>query len=327
MYRIGIDFGGTNIAVGIVNEKLEVLYKSSLPTLKDQRSVDEMVSDMATLCLKMVDKMGITLDMVAGIGIASPGVVNSKTGVVEYYCGMNLENYPMAAILSEKLGGFSPIYMENDANAAALGEVLAGAAAGARNALMITLGTGVGGGIIIDGKIYDGFNFAAAELGHTVIEKDGVLCNCGRRGCWEKYSSATGLIRMTKEEMEKCPDSKMWEIAPTLDAVDGKTSYDAAKSGDEAAKRVVTKYQDYLAVGLANMVNVFQPEILCIGGGVCGQGDTLLLPVNEQVMKEQYARTSKNKTKLVIAALGNNAGIVGAAALGYDFKKSEEEPA
>jgi glucokinase len=327
MYRIGIDFGGTNIAVGIVNEKLEVLYKSSLPTLKDQRSVDEMVSDMATLCLKMVDKMGITLDMVAGIGIASPGVVNSKTGVVEYYCGMNLENYPMAAILSEKLGGFSPIYMENDANAAALGEVLAGAAAGARNALMITLGTGVGGGIIIDGKIYDGFNFAAAELGHTVIEKDGVLCNCGRRGCWEKYSSATGLIRMTKEEMEKCPDSKMWEIAPTLDAVDGKTSYDAAKSGDEAAKRVVAKYQDYLAVGLANMVNVFQPEILCIGGGVCGQGDTLLLPVNEQVMKEQYARTSKNKTKLVIAALGNNAGIVGAAALGYDFKKSEEEPA
>ena len=327
MYRIGIDFGGTNIAVGIVNEKLEVLYKSSLPTLKDQRSVDEVVSDMATLCLKMVDKMGITLDMVAGIGIASPGVVNSKTGVVEYYCGMNLENYPMAAILSEKLGGFSPIYMENDANAAALGEVLAGAAAGARNALMITLGKGVGGGIIIDGKIYDGFNFAAAELGHTVIEKDGVLCNCGRRGCWEKYSSATGLIRMTKEEMEKCPDSKMWEIAPTLDAVDGKTSYDAAKSGDEAAKRVVAKYQDYLAVGLANMVNVFQPEILCIGGGVCGQGDTLLLPVNEQVMKEQYARTSKNKTKLVIAALGNNAGIVGAAALGYDFKKSEEEPA
>ena len=316
MYRIGIDFGGTNIAVGIVNEKLEVLYKSSLPTLKDQRSVDEMVSDMATLCLKMVDKMGITLDMVAGIGIASPGVVNSKTGVVEYYCGMNLENYPMAAILSEKLGGFSPIYMENDAKAAALGEVLAGAAAGARNALMITLGTGVGGGIIIDGKIYDGFNFAAAELGHTVIEKDGVLCNCGRRGCWEKYSSATGLIRMTKEEMERCPDSAMWKNAPTLKEVNGLTSYEAAKAGDEAAKRVVAKYQDYLACGLANMVNIFQPEVLCIGGGVCGQGDNLLLPVNEQVMAEQYAKTSAKKTKLVIATLGNNAGIVGAAALG-----------
>ena len=278
MYRIGIDFGGTNIAVGIVNEKLEVLYKSSLPTKKDLRSVDEMVADMATLCLKMVDKIGITLDMVDAIGIASPGVVNALTGVVEYYCGMHLENYPMARILSEKLGGFSPIYMENDANAAALGEVLAGAAKGAKNALMITLGTGVGGGIVIDGKIYDGFNFAAAELGHTVIEKDGVLCNCGRRGCWEKYSSATGLIRMTKEEMEACPDSAMWKIAPSLDLVDGKTSYDGAKAGDEAAKRVVAKYQDYLATGLANMVNIFQPEVLCIGGGVCGQGDPLLLP-------------------------------------------------
>ncbi len=325
MYRIGIDFGGTNIAVGIVNEKLEVLYKSSLPTKKDERSVDEMVSDMATLCLKMVDKTGISLDQVASIGIASPGVVNSKIGVVEYYCGMNMVHYPMAAILSEKLGGFAPIYMENDANAAALGEVLAGAAKGANHALMITLGTGVGGGIVIDGKIYDGFNFAAAELGHTVIEKDGVLCNCGRRGCWEKYSSATGLIRMTKEEMEKCPDSEMWKIAPTLEEVDGRTSYEAAKAGDEAAKRVVAKYQDYLATGLANMVNIFQPEVLCIGGGVCGQGDNLLIPVNEQVMKEQYARTSKNKTKLVIATLGNNAGIVGAAALGMEKPEGLDE--
>ena len=316
MYRIGIDFGGTNIAVGIVNEHLEVLYKSSLPTKKDERSVDEIVADMATLCLKMVDKVGIGLSQVDAIGIASPGVVNSKTGVVEYYCGMNMNHYPMAAILSEKLGGYQPIYMENDANAAALGEVLAGAARGAKNALMITLGTGVGGGIVIDGKIYDGVNFAAAELGHTVIEKDGVPCGCGRRGCWEKYSSATGLIRMAKEEMEKCPDSAMWKLAPTLDEVNGLTPYEAAKAGDEAAMRVVAKYQDYLACGLANMVNIFQPEVLCIGGGVCGQGDNLLLPVNKQVMAEQYAKTSAKKTKLVIATLGNNAGIVGAAALG-----------
>ena len=318
MYRIGIDFGGTNIAVGIVNEHLEVLYKSSLPTKKGERSVDEMVTDMATLCLKMVDKVGIGLSQVDAIGIASPGVVNSKTGVVEYYCGMNMNHYPMAAILSEMLGGYQPIYMENDANAAALGEVLAGAARGAKNALMITLGTGVGGGIVIDGKIYDGFNFAAAELGHTVIEKDGYPCECGRKGCFEKYASATGLIRMTKEEMEKCPDSAMWKQSPTLDEVNGLTSYEAAKAGDEAAKRVVAKYQDYLACGLANMVNIFQPEVLCIGGGVCGQGDNLLLPVNEQVMAEQYAKTSAKKTRLVIAELGNNAGIVGAAALGLN---------
>lgn len=316
MYRIGIDFGGTNIAVGIVNEERKVVLKKSLPTGMGKRPVDEMVSDMASLCLELTEKVGVKLSDVESIGIASPGVVNSSTGSVEYYCGMNLDHYPMAKILSEKLGGFHPVYMENDANAAAYGEVLAGAAKGARHALMITLGTGVGGGIVIDGKIYDGFNFAAAELGHTVIEKDGAPCSCGRRGCWEKYSSATGLIRMTKEEMEKCPGSRMWEGISDLSQVNGRTAYDAAKKGDEAAKRVVDTYQDYLAVGLANMVNIFQPEVLCIGGGVCGEGDYLLIPVNEQVMREQYAKTSARKTKLVIASLGNDAGIVGAACLG-----------
>ncbi len=316
MYRIGIDFGGTNIAVGLTDENLKILFKASLPTLMGKRSVDDMVADMAALCTQLVHRANATFAEVLSIGIASPGVVNSETGTVEYYCGMDLKNYPMADILSEKLGGFRPVYMANDANAAALGEVLAGAAKGAKTALMITLGTGVGGGIVIDRKIYEGFNFAAAELGHTVIEKDGVPCSCGRRGCWEKYSSATGLIRMTKEKMEERRDSALWSVAPSLEKVDGRTAYTAAKQGDPAAKEVVRQYEDYLAVGLANMVNIFQPEVLCIGGGVCGEGDTLLKPVNTQVMAEQYAKTSARKTKLVIASLGNDAGIVGAAALG-----------
>ena len=315
MYRIGIDFGGTNIAVGLVDGELKVVAKKSLPTQMGKRDVDCMVADMALLCREMAEKAG-GLEKIASIGIASPGAVNAGTGVVEYYCGMQLDHYPMAKILSEKLGGYAPIYMENDANAAAYGEVLAGAAKGAKDALMITLGTGVGGGIVIGGKIYDGFNYAAAEVGHIVIEKDGIPCACGRRGCWEKYSSASGLIRMTKEEMERCADSLMWQIAGTPDRVNGRTAYDAAKKGDEAALRVVAKYQDYLAVGLANMVNIFQPEVLLIGGGVCGEGDYLLAPVNEQVMKEQYAKTSARKTRLAIATLGNDAGIVGAAALG-----------
>ena len=315
MYRIGIDFGGTNIAVGLVDGELKVVTKRSLPTQMGKRGVDEIVADMALLCREMAEKAG-GFEKIESIGIASPGVVNAGTGEVEYYCGMQLNHYPMAKVLSEKLGGFAPIYMENDANAAAYGEVLAGAAKGAKDALMITLGTGVGGGIVIGGKIYDGFNYAAAEVGHIVIEKDGVPCACGRRGCWEKYSSATGLIRMTKEEMERCGDSLMWQIAGTPDKVNGRTAYDAAKKGDEAALRVVRKYQDYLAVGLANMVNIFQPEVLLIGGGVCGEGDYLLKPVTEQVMSEQYAKTSARKTRLAIASLGNDAGIVGAAALG-----------
>lgn len=317
MYRIGIDFGGTNIAVGLTKD-LKVVCKASLPTKMGKRHVDEMVKDMAVLCRQLTEKAGITMKEVASVGIASPGVVNSEKGMVEYYCGMNLVNYPMADILSKELGGYKPVYMENDANAAALGEVLAGAAKGTENAVMITLGTGVGGGIVIGGKIYDGFNFAAAELGHIVIEKDGVPCACGRKGCWEKYSSATGLIRMTKEKMEKCPKSKMWQVSPSLDEVNGRTAYTAAKQGDRAALSVVKKYQDYLAVGLANVVNIFQPETLIIGGGVCGEGDYLLNPVTAQVMEEQYAKTSPKKTKLVIAALGNDAGIVGAAALGVN---------
>ena len=229
MYRIGIDFGGTNIAVGLTDENLRVLFKSSMPTGMGKRPVEDMVADMATQCRALAEKAGVSLKEIESIGIASPGVVNAEKGIVEYYCGMDLRNYPMAHILSEKLGGYRPIYMENDANAAAYGEVLAGAAKGAENALMITLGTGVGGGIVIGGKIYDGFNFAAAELGHVVIEKDGVPCACGRKGCWEKYSSATGLIRMTREKMEECQESLMWQISPTLEEVNGRTAYTAAK--------------------------------------------------------------------------------------------------
>ena len=316
-YSIGIDFGGTNIAVGLVNENYEVVTKSSLPTGKGSRSVDAMVGDMALLCNKVCADAGVCLADVASIGIATPGTVNSQKGIVIDYPGMGLSNYPMSEILSAALAGFDPqkIRIANDANAAALGEAVAGAAKGADTALMLTLGTGVGGGIILGGKIYDGFNFSAAELGHTVIVKDGYPCACGRKGCFEQYASATALIRMTKEEMEKCPESAMWQYSPDLNKVNGLTSFECAKAGDAAAQRVVDAYIGYLACGVANMMNIFQPEILCIGGGVCGQGDNLLSPLSEIVFKEQYAKTTPNKTKLVIATLGNDAGIVGAAAL------------
>ncbi|MBE6672832.1 MAG: ROK family protein [Ruminococcaceae bacterium] len=316
-YSIGIDFGGTNIAVGLVDESYRVVTKSSLPTGKGTRSVDAMVADMAVLCRKVAEDGGITLPEVSSIGIATPGTVNSEKGIVIDYPGMGLSSYPMAAILSDCLDGFDParIRIANDANAAALGEAVAGAAKGADTALMITLGTGVGGGIILGGRIYDGFNFSAAELGHTVIVKDGHPCACGRRGCFEQYASATALIRMTREEMETCPESAMWQYSPTLESVNGLTSFECAKAGDAAAKRVVDRYIGYLACGVANMMNIFQPQVLCIGGGVCGQGDNLLKPLSELVFAEQYAKTAPQKTRLVIATLGNDAGIVGAAAL------------
>ena len=316
-YSIGIDFGGTNIAVGLVDEAYKVVAKYSLPTGKGQRTTDAMVADMAILCRKVCETANVSLSEVSSIGIATPGTVNSGMGIVIDYPGMGLSNYPMSCKLSDCLDGYAPekIRIANDANAAALGEAVAGAAKGANTALMITLGTGVGGGIILDGKIYDGFNFSAAELGHTVIVKDGHPCACGRRGCFEQYASATALIRMTKEEMQKCPESAMWQYSPELSAVNGKTAFESAKTGDAAAQRVVDLYIGYLACGVANMMNIFQPEILCIGGGICGQGDNLLKPLSEIVFREQYAKTAPHKTKLVIATLGNDAGIVGAAAL------------
>ncbi len=162
------------------------------------------------------------------------------------------------------------IYIENDANAAALGEALAGAAKGTQSCVCITLGTGVGGGIIIGGKIYGGFNFAGAELGHIVINVDGELCTCGRHGCWEAYASATALIRQTRQAMVANPDSAMWRIAGTLDKVDGRTAFDAMRAGDVVGKKVVDRYIQYIACGLINVINIFQPEVLCIGGGSAG---------------------------------------------------------
>ena len=314
MYRIGIDFGGTNIAVGLVDEGMNIVAKESRPTNKG-RSVDLMVADMADICKSLVCKAGIELSQVESIGIASPGTINSMTGEVECYHGMSLDHYPMVKILSGYLDGYKNIKIANDANAAALGEVMAGAAKGAREAIMVTLGTGVGGGLIIGGKIYEGFNFSAAEIGHIVIEKDGLPCPCGRRGCWEQYSSATGLIRMTKEAMENNKESALWKVCPDIDKVNGKTVFDGVELGDDVAKTVLDKYYSYLACGLANMVNIFQPEILCIGGGICGQGENLRAPIEKLVMEEQYAKTTAHKTKIVIASLGNDAGIIGAAML------------
>lgn len=185
-----------------------------------------------------------------------------------------------------------PVSIENDANAAALGEALAGAARGARSCVCITLGTGVGGGIILDGKVYSGFNYAGAELGHMVIMVDGEDCTCGRQGCWEAYASATALVRQTRRAMEAHPDSAMWKIAGSLDNVDGRTAFDGMRAGDDAASRVVENYVHYVACGLINVINIFQPEVLCIGGGICKEGETLLAPIREYFSRSGTANSA-----------------------------------
>jgi len=319
MYTLGIDLGGTNIAVGLCDSELNIIKKASTPTLPE-RGPEEIVKDMARLCHSLIDEAGVKIDEIEFVGIASPGTVNAKTGYVEYSNNIPFHNFPLASTLKE----FFPtdkVYIANDANAAALAEALKGAAKGTDTSVMITLGTGVGGGVIINGRIYDGgVNPAGAELGHTVIVARGRQCSCGRRGCWEAYSSATGLTNMTNDmirELElKGVPSLLREEAERSGKVSARTAFNAMKLGCKYAKTVVDDYIFYLAEGITNMVNIFQPEILCIGGGVCNEGDALILPLIELVERDQYTRSSKNKTKIVRATLGNDAGIIGAAGLG-----------
>lgn len=319
MYRIGIDLGGTNIAVGIVDENFKILKKKSTPTLAS-RPTGEIVKDMGRLCDELVHECGISYDQIEYAGIAAPGSINPETGMVEYSNNIKMAYFPMTQVLSEYIP-VKNIYIDNDANAAALGEAIVGSAKGAKSAVMITLGTGVGGGVIIDGKIYSGFNFAGAELGHIVIEVGGRQCTCGRKGCWETYSSATGLIQLTKEKLETTKDTLMWDLIDgDINRVSGKTAFAAMKKGDLAGTEVVNEYLYYLGTGITNIVNIFQPEILCIGGGVCNEGDYLLLPIKKIVADEQYAKNTAGKTEIKIATLGNDAGIIGAAALGVQYK-------
>ncbi|MBO5212692.1 MAG: ROK family protein [Clostridia bacterium] len=318
MYYLGIDLGGTNIAAGIVDENHKIIIKGSVPTLAN-RDGKLIIKDMADLCKKLIDDMGITLDDIAYAGIASPGTANSETGVVEYANNLPFRDFPIADLLKEYLG-IKKVYIENDANAAAKAEAVAGAAKGAKFSVMITLGTGLGGGIVIDGNVYSGFNHAGAELGHVVIQKDGKQCSCGRRGCWETYSSATGLVNMTKDHLIKARENGVPTIIEdmiegNLDNVNARVAFAAMKQGDKVGAEIVDEYIDYLASGIATMINIFQPNVLSIGGGVCNEKDYLLVPLKEKIFKETYTRGDK-QTQIKIAELGNDAGIVGAAALG-----------
>lgn len=315
MYYIGIDLGGTNIAVGIVDESFKIVKKGSTPTLVN-RDPELIIADMGKLCLELLAETGIGLEEVVCAGIAAPGSVNPRTGIIEYANNLPFLRFPIADTLRKYLP-MREVYLENDANAAALGEAVGGAAKGKRLSVMITLGTGVGGGVIIDGKIYSGFNYAGAELGHTVIEYNGRQCSCGRKGCFEAYASATALVRMTKEKLAACKDTLMWEMCGNdINKADARIAFAAMKKGDRAGKEVVDMYISYLACGITNMINIFQPEVLLIGGGVCNEKDYLLKPLTEIVNADQYTRNQAVKTEIKIAALGNDAGIVGAAALG-----------
>lgn len=311
MHYLGIDLGGTNVAAAVVDGEGTILGKVSLPT---PRTGAEAVADqMAAAAHAAVEQAGITLEQVESVGIGSPGTIEPAEGLIKFWSNLDFENVPLTALMAERLN--KPIYLENDANAAALGEYAAGAGKGSQSMVAITLGTGVGGGAVLGGKLYTGFNYAGMEVGHFVIEHNGRPCTCGRKGCFEAYCSATALIKRTREVMEENRDSLLWQLAGSLDKVNGRTPFDAAAQGDAAAGKVIDEYVDYLGCGVASLVNIFQPEVFCIGGGPSAQGETLMAPVRYILNREDYARNSVHRTRLVRAALGNDAGIIGAALL------------
>ncbi|MCQ2515073.1 MAG: ROK family protein [Ruminococcus sp.] len=315
MYRLGIDLGGTNIVAGVVDENYNIVAKASCKT-NVPRPESEICDSMAEVALKAIEEAKITLKDVESVGIGVPGAVNPETGVIEYSANLYFHNWAVVRMMEERLN--TKVKIENDANAAALGEYLAGSAKGAKNAVAITLGTGVGGGIIIDGSIYSGSNYAGAELGHMVIVKGGKECACGRHGCWEAYASATGLINLTKQKIltEKPEFSYMLKTCDgDITNVSGRTAFDAMRAGDPLARQVVEEYISYLATGIVNIINIFQPDILCIGGGISNEGDNLLTPLRAIVEAERYTKHNDKQTVICKATLGNDAGIIGAAYL------------
>lgn len=272
------------------------------------------MDDVASAVGAAIKDAGVSRDEILCVGVGTPGSVNKKTGYIEFANNLDFNNVPAKEILERKIG--KTVYLDNDANCAALGEAIAGVGKGVRSLVAVTLGTGFGSGVIINGKIVGGVNYAAGEIGHTVVKFDGKPCNCGRRGCLEQYASATALIEQTKEAMLKNRGCKMWSLVNgDIDAVNGKTAFDGARMNDPVAAAVVDEYVRYLSVGIINIINALQPEIICVGGGVGREGENILEPLRKLVEKERYSVHAARQTKLAAAELGVDAGIFGAALL------------
>ncbi|MBO6158289.1 MAG: ROK family protein [Firmicutes bacterium] len=308
-YRIGVDIGGTKIAAGLVNEEKEIVLKKSVPTRAGE-NYSLVVSDIADLIQDILDESHLQAADLSGIGIGCAGASDKESGIVLFSNNLGWRDVPLVPELKKRFD--VPIHIDNDANAAALGEVLAGSAKGSRSCVMITLGTGVGGGIILDGKVYDGVNHAGGEVGHTVIVSGGEMCTCGRRGCFEAYASTTALIRMAKKAATAHPESRLYQIWQENGDLNGIGIFTAYHENDQTAKDAVAEYLFYVAEGVTNLVNIFQPEKIVIGGGICAQGDVILEPVRRQLAQDVFCK-EVSLPDVVQATLGNDAGIIGAA--------------
>ena len=315
MKYVGVDIGGTNLKAGLVDENgvLLATQKMKVASIADD---DGLAWTVASLVQELAHTVNISVSDVASVGVGVPGTVEIRSGSINYTCNLPLRNVPLRKLFHRYLS--IPLYIENDANCAALAEFLVGAGRDSKRFVTITLGTGVGAGIVHNGKIYHGANGMAGEVGHMVIQRGGLPCPCGRHGCWEQYASATALKRMTAAALAAHPDSILAQVVAENDGrVSGQSAFIAARRGDPVGQQVCDEYVDYLACGVVNVVNIFQPDTLAIGGGVSNEAEEqLLLPVRQRVARESIPCGRNRRTRIVKAELGNRAGLIGAALLG-----------
>ena len=314
MIAIGIDIGGMSIKGAAVDSNGRVYEKFSMPFIKGEPG-EETIHKLAEIVKEYITANGLE-DKIAGIGLGSPGTLDVKNGIVNYANNLGWENLHVADIFHEYLP--YPVRLTNDANAASLGEAKYGAGKAYENIIMLTLGTGVGGGIILNGKLYEGNEGKGAELGHSVIVVDGEQCTCGRKGCLETYASATALIRETKKAMQAHKRSLMWKVCPDIDLVGGKVPFEAAKQGDKVAIEVLDNYIKYLGEGILNFCNIFRPNVVVLSGGIANAGDYLFDRVNKYIKDRNYGYKMTPEVKVVPAELGYDSGKIGAAALFFE---------
>lgn len=311
---IGIDLGGTNIAVGIVDEECRILFKHSRRTQADL-PFEAIVADIADTVRETLDLAGLTFAQMEAVGLGTPSCINPHTGLLVHANSLHWRNVPLREELEKHLP--LPLFIRNDADCAALGEALAGAAKEYEHVLMVTLGTGVGGGMIMGKQIFNGCDHMGMEIGHTKLVFQGVQCMCGQYGCFESYASATALIRQTREAMEQHKDSLLWKLCGGDEAaVTARTAFDAARQGDPVGQALVDRYIAYLAAGLSTLIVLFRPQVILIGGGIGNEGEALLQPLRLQMAQSTYAAEEIGVPPVRSAALGNDAGIIGAAMLG-----------
>ena len=315
MYYIGVDIGGTNLKAGLVN-KAGVLLVTEKMKVAELTDPAKMAWTLYALVQKLCESADIPLEKVASVGVGIPGTVEVHYGTIQYTCNLPWRNVPLRKLFHQLCP--LPLYIENDANCAALAEYFVGAGRGTKRFITITLGTGVGGGIVHNGKISHGSNGMAGEVGHMVIQRNGEECPCGRKGCWERYASANALKRMTRQAMEANPDSILYRVIQENDGhVSGQSAFMAARQGCPVGQQVCDQYVEYLATGIINLVNIYQPDALAIGGGVSNEEDSqLLLPLRRLVEQESIPCAPAKRTRIVKAELGTQAGLIGAALLG-----------